>query len=169
MSQFDIDMVEIVPMAPGHIESFHRTFDFVARERRYLSFLEAPPIELTRAFVLNNIKCRYPQYVAVTAGGVVGWCDVTPKERPIYAHGGVLGMGLLPPFRGRGIGTKLIWSVLAAARRAGMHRVELTVRETNASAIALYRKAGFAVEGLQRDAVHVDGIYENVICMAVLF
>ena len=169
MSQFDIDMVEIVPMAPGHIESLHRTLDFVARERRYLSFLEAPPIELTRAFVLNNIKCRYPQYVAVTAGEVVGWCDVTPKERPIYAHGGVLGMGLLPPFRGRGIGTKLIWSVLAAARRAGMHRVELTVRETNAGAIALYRKAGFVVEGLQRDAVHVDGIYENVICMALLF
>ncbi len=133
------------------------------------TFLEAPPIELTRAFVLNNIKCRYPQYVAVTAGEVVGWCDVTPKERPIYAHGGVLGMGLLPPFRGRGIGTKLIWSVLAAARRAGMHRVELTVRETNAGAIALYRKAGFVVEGLQRDAVHVDGIYENVICMALLF
>ena len=161
--------VEIVPIAPDHIESFHRTLDFDARERRYLSFLEAPPIELTRAFVLNNIKCRYPQYVAVTAGEVVGWCDVTPKERPIYAHGGVLGMGLLPPFRGRGIGTKLICSVLAAARRAGMHRVELTVRENNAGAIALYGKVGFAVEGLHRDAVQIDGIYENVICMALLF
>ena len=120
-----------------------------------------PPIELTRAFVLNNIKCRYPQYVAVTAGEVVGWCDMTPKERPIYAHGGVLGMGLLPQFRGQGIGTKLIWSVLAAARRSGMHRVELTVREMNTGAIALYRKAGFAVEVLQRDAVRIDGICET--------
>ena len=156
-------------MAPDHIESFHRTLDFVARERRYLSFLEAPPIELTRAFVLNNIKCRYAQYVAVTAGEVVGWCDVTPKERPIYAHGGVLGMGLLPPFRGWGIGGSLVRSVLAAARTAGLHRVELTVRETNTSAIALYRKVGFAVEGLHRDAVQIDGIYENVISMALLF
>ncbi len=156
-------------MAPEHIESFHRTLDFVARERRYLSFLEAPPIELTRAFVLNNIKCGYPQFVAVTAGEVVGWSDVTPKERPIYAHGGVLGMGLLPPFRGRGIGTRLIRSVLAAARNAGMHRVELTVREGNTGAIALYRKVGFAVEGLYRDAVQIGGIYENVICMALLF
>ena len=111
--------------------------------------------------MLNNIKCRYPQYVAVTAGEVVGWCDMTPKERPIYAHGGVLGMGLLPQFRGQGIGTKLIWSVLAAARRSGMHRVELTVREMNTGAIALYRKAGFAVEVLQRDAVRIDGICET--------
>ena len=155
-------------MAQGHIESFHRALDYVAREQRYLSFLEAPPIELTRAFVLNHIKFRYPQYVAVTAGEVVGWCDVTPKERPIYAHGGVLGMGLLPRFRGQGIGTKLIRSVLAAARTGGLHRVELTVRETNAGAIALYRKAGFAVEGLHRDSVQIDGIYENVICMALL-
>jgi ribosomal protein S18 acetylase RimI-like enzyme len=77
-------------------------------------------------------------------------------------------MGLLPRFRGQGIGTKLIRSVLAAARTAGLHRVELTVRETNAGAIALYRKAGFAVEGVQRDAVQIDGIYENVICMALL-
>ena len=155
-------------MAQGHIESFHRALDYVAREQRYLSFLEAPPIELTRAFVLNHIKSRYPQYVAVTAGEVVGWCDVTPKERPIYAHGGVLGMGLLPRFRAQGIGTKLIRSVLAAARTGGLHRVELTVRETNAGAIALYRKAGFAVEGLHRDSVQIDGIYENVICMALL-
>jgi ribosomal protein S18 acetylase RimI-like enzyme len=111
--------------------------DFVAREWRYLSFLEAPPIELTRAFVLNNIKCRCPQYVAVTAGEAVGWCDVTRKKRPIYAHGGVLGMGLLSSFRAVGIATRLIRSVLAAARTAGMNRVELTVRETNTSAIAL--------------------------------
>jgi len=78
-------------------------------------------------------------------------------------------MGLLPPFRGRGIGGSLIRSVLAAARTAGLHRVELTVRETNTSAIALYGKVGFAVEGLHCDAVQIDGIYENVISMALLF
>ena len=33
--------IEIVPIAEAHIESFHRTLDVVARERRYLAFLEA--------------------------------------------------------------------------------------------------------------------------------
>ena len=94
--------VEIVPITQDHIESFHRALDFVARERRYLSFLEAPPLESVRAFVLDNIKQGYPQLVAVSAGQVVGWCDVVPKPRPIYAHVGVLGMGLLPEFRGQG-------------------------------------------------------------------
>ena len=105
-----------------------------------------------RAFVLNNIKQGYPQLVAVSAGQLVGWCDVVPKPRPIYAHVGVLGMGLLPEFRGQGLGDRLIRQTLAAARALGLNRVELSVRENNAGAIALYKRVGFEIEGLQRNA-----------------
>ena len=45
----------------------------------------------------------------------------------------------------------------------GFHRTLLTVRENNTSAVELYKKVGFEVEGLQRAAVQVDGMYENVI------
>jgi ribosomal protein S18 acetylase RimI-like enzyme len=45
----------------------------------------------------------------------------------------------------------------------------LTAREHNTGAIELYRKEGFEIEGVQRDAVLVDGVYENVVCMAVVF
>jgi ribosomal protein S18 acetylase RimI-like enzyme len=142
----------------------------VARERRYLTFLEAPPTEATRAFVLDNIKRGHLQFMAVSADGeVIGWCDVTPMSRPTQAHRGVFEVGLLPQFRGQGIGTKLIRSALAAARACGLHRVELTAREHNTGAIELYRKADFEIEGVQRDAVLVDGVYENIVCMAVVF
>jgi RimJ/RimL family protein N-acetyltransferase len=165
-----MDTVEIVPIGQSHIDGFHRALDIVARERRYLAFLEAPPIEATRAFVLDNIKRGHPQFVALSAGEVVGWCDVTPAaSRPTHAHRGVLGIALLQPFRGKGIGTKLIRPALAAARAFGLHRVELTVREGNTGAIELYRKVGFEIEGVQRDAVLVDGEYENIVCMAVVF
>jgi len=46
--------------------------------------------------------------------------------------------------------------------------VELTVREDNRSAIALYEKVGFVTEGLQRNGALVDGEYENIIEMAIL-
>jgi RimJ/RimL family protein N-acetyltransferase len=173
-----VNTVEIGPIADEHIESFHKTLDVVARERRYLAFLEAPPLESTRAYIRNNISHGYPQFVAtvareVSAGevlgrDVVGWCDVTPKSRPIYAHCGVLGMGLLPRFRGQGLGAKLILRTLEAARAFGLTRVELTVREDNRSAIALYEKVGFVAEGLQRNGALVDGKYENIIEMAIL-
>jgi ribosomal protein S18 acetylase RimI-like enzyme len=161
--------IEIVPIAERHMESFHEALDLVARERRYLSFLEAPPIEATRAYILNNIRQGAPQFVAISAENVVGWCDVTPKSRPIHAHCGVLGMGVLPRFRGQGLGRRLILRTLDAARACGLTRVELTVREDNASAIALYGKVGFVTEGLQRNAVRIDGVYENVAEMAILF
>jgi ribosomal protein S18 acetylase RimI-like enzyme len=166
-----MNAIEIVPITQDHIDGFHRALDIVARERRYLAFLEAPPIEATRTFVLDNIKRGHPQFVAVSADGeVVGWCDVTPvSNRPTQTHRGVFGVGLLPQFRGQGIGTKLIKKALAAARAFGLHRVELTVREHNTGAIELYKKEGFAIEGVQRDGVLVDGVYENVVCMAVVF
>src|SRR5258708_37303346 len=78
-------------------------------------------------------------------------------------------MGLLPQFRGHGIGTKLIQSARIAARAFGLRRVELTVREHNTGAIELYKKEGFEIEGVQRDASLVDGVYENVVFMAVGF
>ena len=161
--------VEIVPIAQDHIESFHRSLDFVARERRYLAFLEAPPLESVRAFVLDNIKQGYPELVAVSAGQVVGWCDVVPNPRQIYAHVGVLGIALLPEFRRQGIGGRLIGQTLDAAQVFGLRRVELTVRENNAVAIDLYKKFGFAIEGRQRNRILIDGAYESLILMGVLF
>jgi ribosomal protein S18 acetylase RimI-like enzyme len=163
-----MNAVQIVPITLDHVESFRRTLDFVARERRYLAFLEAPPLESTREYVRGLIEQGYPQFVAVSDGEVCGWCDVAPKGRPIYAHSGVLGMGLLPPFRGRGTGMRLILRTLDAAREFGLRRVELTVREDNLNAITLYKHVGFEIEGLQRRAALVDDVFKNVIFMAVL-
>jgi ribosomal protein S18 acetylase RimI-like enzyme len=162
-------MVDIVPINSGHIDSFHRTLDVVARERRYLAFFEAPELETTRAFVLENIKQGYPQFVAVSTGEVVGWCDVTAKPRPIYAHVGVLGMGLLPQFRRQGLGTRLMAQSLDAARAFGFTRIELSVRQNNEIAIALYKRFGFVTEGFLRSGVKVNGTYENLILMGLLF
>ena len=162
-------MIEIVPITPDHIDSFHGALDFIARERRYLAMLEAPPLETLRGFVLDNIKRARAQFVALSEGEVVGWCDVLPKPLPIHAHVGVLGMGLLPSFRGQGIGRRLLQQTVDVARANGLSRVELTVREDNPNAIALYKKVGFVSEGVQRNAFKVDGQYANLVMMALLF
>jgi ribosomal protein S18 acetylase RimI-like enzyme len=162
-------MIDIAPIAPEHIESFHRLFDTIARERRYLAALEAPSLESFRSFVLDTINQGHARFAALADGEMVGWCDALPKPLPIHRHVGVLGMGLLPSHRGQGIGRRLLERTLEAARVGGLSRVELTVREDNPGAIALYEKAGFAAEGVQRNAFKVDGRYHNLIMMAVLF
>ena len=161
--------VEIIPIREELVDSFHAALDVVCRERDYLAFLEAPPIEATRQFVRDNIAKGYPQLVMLEAGNVVGWCDITPAGRPTMQHGGILGMALLPEWRGRGLGERLISQALEAARAFGFLRVELTVRDNNVRAQALYRRVGFTVEGRKRRAVLVDGVYSDLIVMALLF
>lgn len=162
--------VQVLPITVDHIEGYHRALDVVARERRYLVFLEAPPVDAVRAFVRDNIERGNLQFVAVSdTGEVVGWSDVVPMIRPAQAHRGVFGVGLLPDYRGQGLGTELTRVAVEAGRAFGLKRIELTVRESNAGAISIYKKAGFEVEGLQRNAVLIDGIYGNIVSMARLF
>ena len=160
--------VETVPITAEHVEGFHRCVDFVARERKYLALLEAPPLEITHQFVMNNITKGYSQFVAIFDNNVVGWCDVIPKSRPVHAHSAVLGIGLLPAFRGRGNGFALIDATINDARSRGIVRIELTVHADNARAIALYNKVGFKTEGLLKDAVLIDGQYNDLILMAIV-
>jgi ribosomal protein S18 acetylase RimI-like enzyme len=160
---------QIVPIAEEHIPGFRAAVDVVARERKYLAFLEAPPLEDVTRFVRDNIEHGSPQFVVLSAATVVGWCDVIPnRTRVIYSHCGSLGIGLLPEFRGKGIGRQLMQRAIEAAFVFGLTRIELAVRERNANAIALYKSLGFEVEGLHRNAVCIGGQYENLYSMALL-
>ncbi|MGA7196745.1 GNAT family N-acetyltransferase [Roseiarcus sp.] len=168
MTAQDSPHASVAPIAPEHIESFHRAVDTVARERKFLTLLEALPLSQTREFVLNNIKSGNPQFVALAAGEVVGWCDVRRHFFPAHAHRGTLGMGIVPAYRGRGLGARLLNATLEAAFDAGFVRVELNVHADNGRAIALYDRVGFVREGTQRDAVFVDGEYRDAIAMALV-
>jgi ribosomal protein S18 acetylase RimI-like enzyme len=160
---------EIVAITEDHIESFCSAVGSVAREGKYLSFLDAPPLEMAREFVLANIKGNRPHFVSVAEGNVIGWCDIAALHRLVFAHCGTLGIGVLARYRGQGIGNALILKALENAKARGLTRIELTVRENNKSAISLYTKHGFVIEGLHRNAVRIGTEYENHISMALLF
>ena len=159
----------VVPIADEHIAGFRAALDGVARERRFLIFLEAPPLEEVRAFVRHNIRKGNPAFVALAADEVIGWCDVVPLDRSTRAHTGTLGLGVTAAHRGRGVGTALLRETLQAARARGLTRIELGVRAGNARVVQLYERFGFVREGVDRNAIRQDGVYEDLIRMAVLF
>lgn len=160
--------IEIIPIAAEHIQDFWSAVDSVARERQYLAFLEGPPIHSTIAFVLGNIQGNWPHFIAMHEGRLIGWCDITPLDRPVFAHTGTLGIGVLTAYRGLGIGKKLLQTALQKAQQKGLTRIELSVREKNKAALALYKKFGFQIEGIHKKAVCIEGKYENHISMALL-
>ncbi len=169
MTSTDSSTIIIEPIREDHVEGFRDALDIVARERKYLIFLEAPPIEAMLAFVRDNIAARHPHMVAVADGKVVGWCDIRRGARDAEAHCGSLGMGIIPGYRDRGLGKRLITAALEAAKAAGLHRVELNARAENLRAITLYERVGFEHEGIARHAVKIDGRYFDSVKMALLF
>ncbi len=160
--------VDVVPIAPKQIESYWRAIDIIARERKYLTLLEAFPLPQTRAFVLGLMEKGDPMFVALTNGEVVGWCDIRRDLFPAHFHRGTLGMGVVPDYRGRGIGARLMDQALKKAFATGFVRVELSVRADNTRAIRLYEKFGFVREGVLRDAVFVDGEFHDTTAMALI-
>ena len=162
-------MIEIVPITAEYTEGFHACLDSVARERRYLGFVEAPSLESVRAFVEANIAADVPQFVALAGGEVVGWCDISPKTREGFRHCGHLGIGVHDDFRGQGVGTRLLAATVEKARAQGLERIELEVFASNTDAIRLYERQGFALEGRQQKARKIDGQYDDILCMARLF
>jgi hypothetical protein len=50
------DDIRVVPTTEAHVEGLQRCVDAVARERRWLGFLEGPPLAATHAFVDSILR-----------------------------------------------------------------------------------------------------------------
>ena len=78
-------------------------------------------------------------------------------------------IALAPGMPGRGYGTEAMTAVLDHAFGAvGLHRVELSVYDFNPRALRSYEKAGFVVEGRQRQTLLWDGQWYDSVLMSVL-
>ena len=141
---------------------FHAALDSVARERRFIALLEAPKREDIESFANAPNVVRL---VAIWRDSVVGWADVQRMERLGYAHRGVLGMGVVAGHRRRGIGRALLDAVLDRSRALGVSRLELEVFRSNVGAIALYRQAGFQLEGERVRGRILDGVVDDILLM----
>jgi RimJ/RimL family protein N-acetyltransferase len=161
--------LQLVPVTEQHAEGLRAVLDSVAREKRYLILLEAPPLEEMRRHITEGAAADAPHVVAIVDEELVGWCDVWRKPRPTLRHCGVLGMGVRSDHRGRGIGTALMGATLKAAREKDFKRIELTVRSDNPRAKKLYESFGFIEEGLCRRHMCIDGNYADSYLMAMFF
>jgi RimJ/RimL family protein N-acetyltransferase len=71
--------------------------------------------------------------------------------------------------RGKGLGSETAkLFVKFGLKYLELHRISLRVLAGNDSACRSYEKAGFVREGVFRDMVKLDGVYRDVIFMAIL-
>ena len=163
----DESRVTLVPLESSHLESYNACVSFVAQERRYIGIVHAPSMNETRAFTESVQAAGGHEMLAVKDDRVIGWCVTTPESGEGFTHLAHIGMGLLPDYRGRGIGRRMLDDALSWAWGSGFERLELSVFSDNYVAIRLYLSAGFVEEGVRRRARKLDGRYYDLTQMAI--
>ncbi|HHW66566.1 GNAT family N-acetyltransferase [Defluviitalea raffinosedens] len=160
------ESIIIVQAKADYVESYNRAVDIVARERKYLASTKGFSLESTRSFVEAIEQNNLAQFYAIRNGMVIGWCDILPKNFEGFEHVGTLGMGVLPEYRGIGLGSHLLERAIEHAKAInGIEKVELEVFESNENALKFYQKHGFFQEGRRVKSRKLDGQYDNIILM----
>jgi RimJ/RimL family protein N-acetyltransferase len=138
---------EGIPMVDGE---FTKT---EAEEREWIRGMRENPSELL--------------LVAIHEGRIVGNIDFHIGKRKRTCHAGEFGMGILPAWRSRGLGTVLLEELLRwAEANPGVEKVNLRALSSNARALGLYRKLGFFEEGRRaREINNLDGSYDDDVLM----
>lgn len=158
--------IDIRKIQNNDVSGFYDALCDVANEKIYLLTTTPPPYDKIEKFVKNNIANNNAQYIALLNNNIIGWADIIPLERNTMSHVGHLGMGVLSDFRSQGIGLKLLQKTMTHAFSQGLTRLELEVFSDNQSAIALYKKCGFNIEGVKRYARLFSGNYQDIVIMA---
>ena len=96
----------------------------------------------------TELSCRLSVWlVALEGDKVVGYVG----SQTVIDESDMMNIAVHPDFRRRGIAEALVAELEAALRQRGSRALTLEVRDSNAPAIALYEKLGFAQVGLRKN------------------
>ena len=97
---------------------------------------------------------------------IVGFLSADRGFANRIKHSAYIVVGILKEYRGQGIGTSLFSKLMEWAEMNEITRLELTVMTNNETAINLYKKFGFEIEGVKKNSMKVDGKYVDEYYMA---
>jgi RimJ/RimL family protein N-acetyltransferase len=131
-----------------------------------------PPTSIREAVEHGTVVDETGGVLVVEAGGtpvgIVSWRAVSHGPNP-ESRAFDLGVHLVPPARGRGVGSRA--QRLAAAylfRTTPAHRVQASTDVANTAEQRALEKAGFRREGVAREAQYRAGAYHDLVLYAML-
>lgn len=131
----------------------------------------SPPAPLTRSAYEDRLAKtdadENVRFVIDLDGEVVGSIGLFDFDD--LARHAEVGVALRSESRGKGIGTAAISQIVEFGFvRCNLRRLHLQAISSNLAAIRAYEKAGFVIEGRQREHAWVRGRYEDIVVMGIL-
>lgn len=160
-------VITLERFSEAHIEGITALYNDPAVARQVLQ----TPYQSTEVWRerLASRNERVVQLVALHQGQVIGNIGLEQFSRIRRSHCANIGMGVAVAWQGKGLGSRLLATVLDLADNwMNVQRVELSVYADNDAAIGLYRKFGFETEGLFRQYAVRDGQLVDALGMARL-
>src|SRR5215831_9802705 len=109
---------------------------------------------------------RHPVLVAEAGGSIAGWASLnTFNPRPAYQYVADLSIYLDRPWRGKGLGSRLLQALIPLAGELGYHKIVLSAFPTNAAGMRLYERQGFTTVGVYKEMGLLDGRWVDTILM----
>jgi L-amino acid N-acyltransferase YncA len=104
------------------------------------------------------------RYVAVTGGDVLGWVAASAvSDRCVYAGVVEHSVYVHPDARGRGVGRRLLGSLISSTETAGIWTIQSGIFPENTASAALHRAAGFRTVGIRERVGQHHGHWRDVV------
>jgi RimJ/RimL family protein N-acetyltransferase len=122
------------------------------------AFVEAHRTATNQLFLIGELD-----------GTIVSVLNLSASDRSRLAHYGEMGLSVLKCHWGKGIGRAMMHYMIDWAKGTGVIRkINLKVLTGNETAIQLYKKLGFVVEGTLRRDFYLNGVFQDTYCMGLL-
>ncbi|WP_347551954.1 GNAT family protein [Pseudalkalibacillus hwajinpoensis] len=152
--------MRIRQIGPDDAEAFVHLMREVENNAEYMLFEPEErdtTIEAQRERIEKMEKDRHSRiFVAEKSDTLIGYLIVIGGQAKRNRHSAYLVVGILKEYRGNGVGSKLFIELEKWAKDQDIQRLELTAVTRNEAGLALYRKAGFEVEGVKRRSLLIN-------------
>jgi L-amino acid N-acyltransferase YncA len=106
------------------------------------------------------------RFVAIIEGEVVGWAAASDvSDRCCYAGVVENSVYVDPTAQGRGVGSRLLRTLIAASEGVGVWTIQSGIFPENEASIGLHRSCGFRTVGRRERIGQLDGRWRDVLLM----
>lgn len=119
-----------------------------------------------RKFIRSILQSK-DEYMAVVYcdDELIGSIGFRSSHLRRIKHRSSLGMSVIKDYNNLGVGSLMMEFIIKTAKEKGKTKLELEVRADNYSAIHLYEKYGFELEGTIKSGFFVDDKYIDLLMM----
>lgn len=162
---YRIDELTVIDAEEKYCRSHLEVMNTVSYEGKYLTTDNGFTYEEIVSFYRLCEKEGFPQFYVIDENDrCVGWCDIVVRDGQ-KRTAGYIGLGLLPEYRDRGIGRRLILYAIDRAKDAGFNEIRLDCRLNNKRALHLYKSMGFRTTAIRPRGLYISGSFVPIVCM----